>query len=302
MSKALDQLTQGAQEFIESRISSIQKETELIHIPLDLIIVEEQVRKEIDTQSKEFMALVKSIEDQGIIQPVIVNSVNDKFYLIAGERRYHACIALNKERIPARILKDLSSSDILAIQLIENIHREGLNAIDEINGYLKYCKARFNDENIEIDKLINIFITYERAHQKLKPVESETVSDIMKISRKSCRTLQNMLTLLRLPEKAQDAIRKKQITLTMGYIFSSNFNHPKFNEVFERALTEKLTKEQLKELFVGAKAKRTYHSTIKNYKAQLKKDVNSVDPSDLDLIIQEVEELMMVLKEAKERK
>lgn len=74
--------------------------------------------------------LSASINNYGVIQPIIVAPKNDKFVIIAGERRYRACKLANKKTIPA-IIKNLSDKDCKEIALIENLQREDLNPIEE---------------------------------------------------------------------------------------------------------------------------------------------------------------------------
>lgn len=74
--------------------------------------------------------LAASINNVGIIQPIVVTEKNGKYLIIAGERRYRACKLANKSTIPA-IIKDLSDKDCKEIALIENLQREDLNPIEE---------------------------------------------------------------------------------------------------------------------------------------------------------------------------
>jgi ParB family transcriptional regulator, chromosome partitioning protein len=77
---------------------------------------------------------VDSIRAEGLLQPVVVRAVGDKFQLIAGERRWRAFQQLKLKTIPARIM---TSSDVssAALALIENLQRADLNPIEEAHGY-----------------------------------------------------------------------------------------------------------------------------------------------------------------------
>lgn len=96
-----------------------------------------QPRKNFDEKGLKGLAL--SIKEQGIIQPLIVQSKNGGFELIAGERRWRAAQIAGLERIPV-IIKDLSDSDALEVALIENIQREDLNPIEEASVYKRLIK------------------------------------------------------------------------------------------------------------------------------------------------------------------
>ena len=91
-----------------------------------------QPRREIHPEHIEELA--KSIQSEGLLQPVVVREKKGKFELIAGERRLHAFRHLKLKLIPARII-EASDASSAAIALIENLQRENLNPIDEALGY-----------------------------------------------------------------------------------------------------------------------------------------------------------------------
>ncbi len=79
--------------------------------------------------------LAQSIKENGVIQPVVVRKIGaDKYQLIAGERRWRACVMLEMETIPA-VIKDLGDRQVTQLALIENIQREDLNPIEEAWAY-----------------------------------------------------------------------------------------------------------------------------------------------------------------------
>lgn len=91
-----------------------------------------QPRREINPQHVEELA--KSIEAEGLIQPIVVRQKKNKFELIAGERRFRAYQHLKRDTIPARII-EASDASSATLALIENLQRENLNPIDEALGY-----------------------------------------------------------------------------------------------------------------------------------------------------------------------
>ena len=91
-----------------------------------------QPRREVHAEHVEELA--KSIQSEGLLQPIVVREKNGKFELIAGERRLHAFRHLKLNRIPARII-EASDASSASIALIENLQRENLNPIDEALGY-----------------------------------------------------------------------------------------------------------------------------------------------------------------------
>ena len=91
-----------------------------------------QPRKEFDPQALN--DLVESIRAEGLLQPIVVRAVGDKFQLIAGERRWRAFQQLKLKTIPARVMTSSDASSA-SLALIENLQRADLNPIEEAHGY-----------------------------------------------------------------------------------------------------------------------------------------------------------------------
>lgn len=91
-----------------------------------------QARREIPAE--QLHELTESIRSEGLLQPVVVRKVGEKFQLIAGERRWRAFQQLKIKTIPARVV-EASNASAAALGLIENLQREGLNPIEEAHGF-----------------------------------------------------------------------------------------------------------------------------------------------------------------------
>jgi ParB family transcriptional regulator, chromosome partitioning protein len=91
-----------------------------------------QARREI--AAEQLSELAESIRSEGLLQPIVVRRHGEKFQLIAGERRWRAFQLLKIRSIPARVV-DASDASAASIGLIENLQREGLNAIEEALGF-----------------------------------------------------------------------------------------------------------------------------------------------------------------------
>ena len=87
---------------------------------------------------KEMAELVRSIRQSGIIQPLVVRAAGDDWELIVGERRLRAAIQAGLNDVPV-VVRAASDEQVLEIALIENIHREDLNAIERAQAYQKYA-------------------------------------------------------------------------------------------------------------------------------------------------------------------
>lgn len=107
----------------------------------------EQPRKTFD--SEKIAELTESIKTHGIIQPLILRKdAEDRYVIVAGERRWRAAKLAGLKEVPA-IIMELSDRDILEISLIENIQRQDLNPIEEALAY----KRLLNDFEITQEEL-----------------------------------------------------------------------------------------------------------------------------------------------------
>ena len=122
LGKGLDALIQSGGE---ERPTGLNGE----ELPLDVIDPnEKQPRRRFDDESMR--ELTASVREKGIIQPIIVERNDDRFRIVAGERRYRAAKSAGLDKIPV-IIRDYASDERLEISLIENIQRENLNPIEE---------------------------------------------------------------------------------------------------------------------------------------------------------------------------
>lgn len=114
-------------------LSEIGKQ-EILHVAIDKIKVNpSQPRKYFDENALNDLSI--SIKNQGILQPLLVEKIeDDKYSIIAGERRYRAAKLANLVEIPV-IVKDFTEIERLEVALIENIQRENLNALEEAQAY-----------------------------------------------------------------------------------------------------------------------------------------------------------------------
>ena len=154
---------------------------ELVHIPVDQIDPNPfQPRRVFDPA--EVSALADSLRLHGMLQPIIVRQVGERFQLIAGERRLRASIEAQLHEIPARVF-DLDDQRVSELAMVENLQREDLNAIEKAIAFRDY--------------LANYGGTQEELASRLG-LDRSTVS--------------NLIRLLELPEEVQQAVLSKKIS------------------------------------------------------------------------------------------
>lgn len=131
----------------------------------------------------EIAELASSIENNGLLQPILVRTVAaGKYQIIAGERRWQACKKLGLKTVPVRI-KDVDEDKALELALIENVQRSDLNPIEEAYGY-----------------------------KRLMERKKMTQADVAQAMSKGRSTVANALRLLDLPEGAQQLLFEDKIS------------------------------------------------------------------------------------------
>lgn len=142
-----------------------------------------QPRKDFDEEALN--ALVESVKEKGILQPLLVRKKNGRFEIIAGERRWRASKLAGLQTVPV-IVKDMDDKEVLEVALVENLLRENLSAIEEAEGF---------------QRLIDEF--------------SHTQEALAQIVGKSRSHVANTLRLLNLPDSVKDLVREG--TLSAGH-------------------------------------------------------------------------------------
>src|SRR5882672_2201381 len=110
-------------------------------IEIDLDLIEPNVmqpRRRFDEQKLEELA--QSIRSNGVVQPLLVRRVGNRYQLIAGERRWRASQLAGIQKVPA-VVKDIPDDKLLELALIENIQRQELNPIEEANAYKRLIES-----------------------------------------------------------------------------------------------------------------------------------------------------------------
>jgi ParB family chromosome partitioning protein len=166
-------LGKGLSALIPGSTKGLKKEIAVEIKLADIIPNKNQPRENISPE--ELNELIKSVKEEGILQPILVKEISEnKYEIIAGERRFIAAQRAGLKTIPAVIKRNISSIDQHKLALIENIQRQNLNPIEEAKAYQKLLEG-YN-------------YTQEQLSEKLG---------------KNRATIANALRLLKLPESVQ---------------------------------------------------------------------------------------------------
>ena len=200
----------------------MQNERKVVELPINDVLPNRfQPRIKFDEDSINELAL--SIKKYGVIQPIVVRKIGNKYEIIAGERRYKASVIAGKNTIPA-IVSDLTDKDSVEIALIENVQREDLTPIEKAISYKKILDMGYiNQEELAI-----------------------------KVG-KSQSAIANTLRLLNLCEEAQEALLENKISERHARSLLKIKDESKqilmLNKIINERLTVRKTDEEIEKMF-----------------------------------------------------
>jgi ParB family chromosome partitioning protein len=168
--------------------------------------------------------LAASVQQHGILQPILVRPLGENQYeLVTGERRYKAAKAVGLTQMPV-IVRQMSQPEAMQYALIENLHREDLNPVEETEGILQLLELSLNTDRSSVISLLNRMANHSRGltDNVIRKEDREAISLVFqslgRFSPESFRT--NRLPLLNLPGDILEAIRRGQIEYTKAKVLS----------------------------------------------------------------------------------
>jgi len=127
-------LGRGLEALIPTSSDEAQAAGQFQSVPLDKISPNpHQPRKAFDQE--KLAELAESFKTRGMLQPIVVTPEGSGYQLVAGERRYRAAKIAELTEVPALVLDDIESTEMLQLALIENLQRENLNPIETAQAY-----------------------------------------------------------------------------------------------------------------------------------------------------------------------
>lgn len=181
MAKKLSGLGRGLDSlFADNSVEEINSSVNKLRI-MEIEPNYNQPRKDFD--EKALSELAESIEQHGVLQPLVVRPLaNGSYQLVAGERRWRAARIAGLTEVPV-VIKELTDEEVIEIAMIENLQREDLNPLEEALGY------RYMMDELKI--------TQEQAAEKVG---------------KSRPAVANALRLLKLPNEVQEMVKNNLIS------------------------------------------------------------------------------------------
>ncbi|WP_336849825.1 ParB/RepB/Spo0J family partition protein [Staphylococcus epidermidis] len=169
--------------------------------------------------------LASSIQQHGILQPIVLRQTVQGYYIVVGERRYRASKLAGLTEVPA-IIKELSDKDMMELAIIENLQREDLNAIEEAESY----KKMMTDLNI-------------------------TQQEVARRLGKSRPYIANMLRLLQLPKNVAQMVQHGALSSAHGRTLLTLKDASKIKKTAKQAAQESWSVRYLEEYVNGLVSK-----------------------------------------------
>ncbi len=181
-------------------------------VELDLNdVLPNRFQPRIKFNEEAIIELSDSIREHGVIQPIVVRPIGDKYEIIAGERRYKASVLAGKTTIPA-IITDLNDKDSAEVALIENVQRRDLTPIEEAISYKKILDMGY--------------LTQDKLAHKLG---------------KSQSAIANKIRLLNLCDEVQEALMEEKISERHARSLLKLDNNDKQREMLKRIIENRYT-------------------------------------------------------------
>lgn len=178
-------------------------------------IIPNRFQPRLTFDEKALQELSDSIKVHGVIQPLVLRRVGNKYEIIAGERRYKASCMAGLKKVPA-IVREMTDNESAEVALIENVQRKNLSAIEEAQSYKNLLNRGY--------------LTQEDLAEKLGVSQP---------------TIANKLRLLNLCDEVQNALLNEQISERHARSLLAISNPDDQKTMLNRIIKERLTVKQL---------------------------------------------------------
>ena len=213
-----------------------------------------QPREIFDEQALNELSL--SIKEHGVIQPIIVRKIGDKYEIIAGERRVRASQLAGKQTIPA-LIRDIDDKEAAKIALLENLQRSDLTPIEEAKTY-----------------------------QTILKLDNITQEELAANLGKSQSTVANKLRLLNLAEEVQTALLNKQISERHARSLLNVPNLEEQKKLLNQVIINRLTVRQLDEEIMSLTGKKPVKEPKEEIKQPEASPTTNLENKEMDSLQQ----------------
>lgn len=205
-------------------------------------------------------ALAASINELGLLEPIVVREQGNGFEIVAGERRYRALRQLAWERAPVRIVAFNDAQAELA-GAVENLNREDLSPLEEVDAVLSVLQHTLARPRDEVVTVVTRVRSLELEAADMSEGDAQVVTELFKrLGYSSVNSFYaNRLSLLRLPEDILQAMRDDSLEYTKARVLARVKDEARRRELLVTTLQDGLSVEEL-EKQVGDIITRSYVS------------------------------------------
>jgi len=268
----------------------------------DIYLPKSQPRRYFDPD--KMLELQKSIKQYGILEPIIVRTIDTGYELVAGERRFRAAKELGLDKIPA-VVHQLTTEQAYEIALIENLQREDLNPIEETEAILQILTLKLAIPEKEVTS--NLYKMRVTPEQERDEVLTEIANRVISIF-ESLQTIKwdsfvvNRLPLLNLPTEVLEALRQGKIEYTKATAIAKvkdvEAREDLLNETINQGLSLVQIKEKIRDIKTGQVIEKpvTLKTRFATSMQQLKKSTVWEDQKKqktLEKLIAQIESLLV---------
>lgn len=232
-------------------------ENEIVNVRIDEIIPN-RFQPRLAFDEKELNELADSIKMHGIIQPLVLRRIGDKYEIIAGERRYKASVLAGLTQVPA-VIMNIDDQKSAEVAVVENLQRKDLTAIEEAQSYKKILDMGY--------------LTQEELATRMGVAQS---------------TIANKLRLLNLTIPVKEALLHNKISerhaRSLLNITDNNLQISMLNRIIAERLTVRQTDEEINKL-LGKTPKTDNTPKVTQPIVETKEDkpVEDIMPNQIDI-------------------
>lgn len=211
----------------------------------DIVANKDQPRTHFEDE--KIQELSESIQQNGLLQPIVVREYEGKYQIVVGERRYRACKLAGMTEIPC-IIQELDDDQTANAALVENIQRENLSAIEEALAY-----------------------------QQILDTQELTQAQLAEKVGKKQSTVANKLRLLKLPITVQESVKKKEISERHARALLKLDDTALQNNMLKQILKDHLTVDETEKRIAKMLAPKKRKTHVTKFSKSIKIALNTIN-------------------------
>ncbi len=263
-----------------------------------LFTLKGQPRRYFDEEATQELAA--SIKKNGILQPLLVRPMGDKYEIVAGKRRYKAARIAGLTEVPVTV-REMTDEQAVQYALVENLQRKNLNPVEETEGILQLLEMNLKIDQKGVISLLNQMANKKRGFtdnvvRTQEEVVEATLQTVGNLSPESLRT--HRLPILKLPHEILEALRQGRIEYTKAKAIAKLKVESERQTLLEEAIAESLSLKQIRERIRATKLsteKEELQTRMEAIPKKIKKLKAWDDPdkrSQIESLLKELEALL----------